>query len=176
VDEIRMEQLYNEYAGILRKICQKKTQGDHAYTQIIEEAIQDTFLAAYQSYDLLQKHPNKEAWLIKTCLNRLRPKLRAERARRRLIDHSLDDSTVMPIIDPDHDIDEFVRKLDVAAFQSTLLSMLQPLEEDVFRLYFLEDNTMQQIARDLAISENQVKLQIRHIRKKAKYLKCKNSL
>lgn len=174
VDEIHIEQLYNEYAGVLRKVCQKKTQGDHACTQLIEEAIQDTFLAAYQSYDIFQKHPNKEAWLIKTCLNRLMPKLKAERARRRLIDRSLDDSTAMPIIDPDHDIDKFIKKLDAAAFQSTLLSMLQPLEEAVFRLYFLEDNTMLQIADALALSENQVKVLIRHIRKKAKYLKCKN--
>ena len=168
-----IEALYAKYQRFLHTICRQKTGHDRAYDTLIEDCIQETFLLAYRHYDELQSHPNVQAWLVRTCLNRLLPYAKQQRDHQSVVAFPLDHTGVLFVADESNSSDAFVRSMDVKAFEATLLTALTAREENVFARYFLRGETMQETAEALGVSMNQVRVDIRHIRQKARLIQAK---
>lgn len=168
-----IEALYTRHQRFLHALCRQKTGYDRAYDTLIEDCIQETFLLAYQNCEALQAHPNPQAWLARTCLNRLLPYAQQQRRRQSVVALNLESGDALSVADEGHSTDAFIRGMDVRAFQASLLTALTPQEERVFAWYFLQEETMQATAEALGVTMNQVRVDIRHIRQKARLMQSK---
>lgn len=159
--------IYKENYSLLQTICRRKVGYQTDYSDIIDEAIQETFIQATKDYDKLKDNPMIKAWLIRTCLNRLMPKIKKMRFRQKLNAFSLDDPNSREIADKDL-IEEYENNEAFSTFYRRLIKMLTAEEKEVFTAYFIERQTMIAIAYARGISENKVKIIIQRIRRRAK--------
>lgn len=164
----RIEEIYHRYSPFLRNLCRKKTEGNPTYSDLIEDCIQDTFTIAFQEYEKINAHPNIQAWLIRTCLNRLLPKLKQQRKRFEVVKFSLDDTryqTEHPQVDV---IANHTRIKEAELFQQNLLRELDKQEKIIYYYYFEENFTMRETGTRLGISEGDIKNILKRIRRRAK--------
>ena len=168
-----IEALYVQHQRFLHALCRQKTGYDRAYDTLIEDCIQETFLLAYRNCEALQAHPNPQAWLARTCLNRLLPYAQQQRRRLKVVALDLEGEGALSVADESQSVDAFIRGMDLKAFQASLLTALTPREERVFEWYFLHEETMQATAEALGVTMNQIRVDIRHIRQKARLMQSK---
>lgn len=166
-----IDALYAKYYRFLLNLCRKQTSYQPIYADLIEECIQDTFLQAYLSRGKLQSHPCLQAWLARTCMNRLIPRAQQLRQHQAVEAFSLDDSHHAVPEPQVHTIEEHLDEQEYHSFHHALLAALSTQERMVYQQYFEQRRTMRQIADCIGITENQVRYAIRCIRNKAHFIK-----
>jgi len=170
--EQEFEKIYLEYSPLLRKICYSKVAPIAEYSPLIEEAIEDTFLVIYQKSDVFINHPNQQAWIIRTCMNRLIPKIMRYKNHKQRFCGSFDDPTThlerIKALDP---IARYIKKADIHTFLEYLQADLTDVERKVFALRFIQGKTILQIAIEMGRKEKQIRIVVQRIQKKAKNLR-----
>ena len=159
-------QLYAENAEFLIRLCYKRTGYDPRYKDIIDDCMQETFLAAFLAYSDLIQHENPRGWLALTCMHRLLYALRREKTRKWRMAAMLSMRKAEGI--PDCSTTE--NKLEQEAIHNYLQELRSELsteESMIFDAYFCHCQTMQTIAASQKIETNRVKTIVRRIRKKA---------
>ncbi len=172
--EAFLTNVYQENATFLLLLCKKRVGYNRAYQELIEDCIQDTFVIATKKYELLLEHPNVRAWLVQTCMNLLLPRLKREQTKMQLTAFSLDDTK--KAYEPQ--INYIEAYLHAAICREILLEVkndLTPKEQMISYRYFLEKQSMREIADAFSISENAVKGTIKKVRRKAKAKKIKEN-
>lgn len=83
--DVFFETIYEIYYKKLENQCLNYVGYSKEYLGMIEDSVQETFLKAIEDYEVLSTYPPSllEAWLRKTCKNRLGPALRKCRYRKR---------------------------------------------------------------------------------------------
>ncbi len=158
--------IYKEHSTFLRNVCRSKVSNQLEYHDLIEDCIQETFLTASEAYETIRKHPNIRGWLLQTCMNRLMASLRAIRYRQSLQAFSLDAPDAPEIAD-EGGLKSAIKRNE-AQFQLTQIrSVLSEEELEIFTSYFVENNTMHEVATIYAMKDEQVKNMIKRIRRKA---------
>ena len=158
--ELFLKRLYDENAVFLIRLCRKRTNYDPACADMVDACVQETFLAAFKECDTLAEHPNLRGWLVQTCLYRLMDAMERERKRREQVAFSLDSGQAEKLSGED--------TAETHSARQNLRSFFE--EKAVFTAYFLEQQTMRDIAAAQQLTENQVKAVIRSIRRRAKTL------
>ena len=92
-----------------------------------------------------------------------------ERKRREQVAFSLDSGQAEKLSGEDT-VETHSARQNLRSFFAVLLALLTPEEKAVFTAYFLEQQTMRDIAAAQQLTENQVKAVIRRIRRRAKTL------
>lgn len=164
---LSLEKIYTENIDYLRNLCRYKVGYNDLYDDLIEDCLQETFEIAVREYETLKTHPQIRGWLTRTCLNRLIPAVQQFRSHKKREAFSLD-STEHGEVEGSNSIEEYVQVAAYNSFLKQLQAVFTSEEHMVFQFYFIEGYTMAQIAAKGGISENKVKVIIRHIRKKAK--------
>ena len=167
--ELFLKRLYDENAVFLIRLCRKRTNYDPACADMVDACVQETFLAAFKACDTLAAHPNPRGWLVQTCLYRLMDAMAQERKRREQVAFSLDSGQAEKLPGEDT-LETHSARQNLRSFFAVLLALLTPEEKAVFTAYFLEQQTMRDIAAAQQLTENQVKGVIRRIRRRAKKL------
>jgi DNA-directed RNA polymerase specialized sigma subunit, sigma24 homolog len=158
---------------MLERMCMNKVARDSAHRDLVFNSVQDTFMLAHQSYNELVHHPNIEAWLKTVCNNRLKPYAkRLREAQGHAISLELLDSNQLR---NEQDVGERVLfDISTQEMVDELVSLLSKTEKVIFQLYFIEHNTIEEIAKARNSSTNNVKVVLSHIRTKAKKIMDKN--
>ena len=165
--EIFIKKLYDENITFLSRLCRKKTGYNPAFTDLIDDCIQETFLVALVEYEKLAEHENPRGWLVQTCIYRLMSAMKQERKREELITLSFEDNNIPSYFNSDT-VETYLMQKNAHSFLSTLLSQLTQEEGDIFKAYFYNQDTMQSIAKMRGCSENYIKSVIKRIRRKVK--------
>ncbi len=158
--------IYQEHSTFLRNVCRSKVNNQMEYRDLIEDCIQETFVTASESYDTLKNHPNIRGWLLQTCMNRLMASLRTMRRRQHLQAFSLDDAGAPEIAD-EGGLESAVNQNEARLQLTRIQSALSEDELKIFTSYFVEHNTMHDVAITYAMRDEQVKNVIKRIRRKA---------
>lgn len=159
--------LYQENVDFLYNLCRKKTGYDPAYTDLIDECIQETFVLAIKNYSILKDHPNVRAWLVRTCLNRILPSVQKQRNHQRRIAFSLDAPEGRELPGED-ELDRREKNQDIQNFITSLNSNLSAEESVIYQAFFLNGCTMLSIAKTHGVSVNKIKNILKRIRRKAR--------
>ena len=169
-----IHKIYNEYYTKLENMClQKVSNIDSAYGDLISSCIQDVFMLAYQSYDILVEHENVEAWLKKTCSNRLIPyKIRLDEKKSKIVPLELVDH--MQLINELDVSETVVNAISSQEFLEKLMPLLSESEKEVYVSYFVEHKTIEDIANKRNSSVASVKMVLNRIKNKGKRAREKN--
>ena len=167
-DHLFLEELYTAYAKDLERMCRRKVGYDPTFYDLIDETIQEVFLLAYEHYSTLKNHPNIGGWLMQTCNHRLLPYVKQQRSRNKYHEFSLDHPDA-PLIATKEDIaGTVVETIENRAMIDNLFALLTEKEQTTFQAFFLEKQSIAQIAAKEKTSENSIKALIYRIRQKAK--------
>lgn len=139
---------------------------DEQFFHCIEECVQEAFVVAYQSFEYLKTHPNVAGWLRITLENRIKQRMKKERARINR-NQSWEDVWFKVDVSEDeiakllHD-EECKQKVDYA------LSKLKTKERDLVIQHYFMGKSIREIAALYHTSQSVVKVQLHRIRQKLK--------
>lgn len=144
--------LVNQYQGLLLRMCYMYLRD----MELAKDAVQDTFLKAYQSLDGFRGDCSEKNWLLKIAVNTCRDMRRCAWFRhhdRRVTPEDLPRDVRMT--DDDNDLDVMC---DVMA--------LPPKLKEVVMLYYWQDMNVNEIARTLGITHSTVSFRLKRAKEK----------
>ena len=148
--QVLSEQYYTILFQYVSNICSNKT--------IVPDIIQDTFLIAYEKAELLQKHPNIEAWLYRTAQYRM---------LQILLDpfHRNTCSSIIPenIYDTHNYKDECIASVELYC---QIFQYIEPDEKKLFLQRYESGYPIKQLAKQYHTTEASIKMRLLRIRKK----------
>lgn len=166
-------ELFDRYHAMLKKFCWRYVNYEEIYADMIDESVLDTFVQAYSSYERLRNHPNVQGWLIITCFHRLRPRINQVRSYEKYRAFSIDDPQVPQMLLAESWEEKTITQLDARNQLNELCTALTEIERRVFREYYVQGLTIQEMAQRQHRSPGSVKASLRQIKKKANKQKNK---
>jgi RNA polymerase sigma-70 factor (ECF subfamily) len=130
-----------QYDSILRAL--DAATGDH---EIAVDATQDAFIKAHTRWSLIRTYEAPDTWVRRVAINVSRDRMRSER-RRRNREATHDASTGLSTAD----------QIDAETNVRALLDQLPQRQREVARLFYVEDRSVDDIARQLELSSGTVK-------------------
>lgn len=128
------------------------------------DCTQDVFLTACQKAALLLQHPNPGGFLFQTAKN-LAKKIRRESFRRMVTDVALEDMDTEPQ-DSDADIERMIDgEIDEQEYIEAVLAQLSPEKRTLYTLYYVNRNSMGQIANMLHLEEPALRMRYVRLRR-----------
>ncbi|NLC32933.1 MAG: sigma-70 family RNA polymerase sigma factor [Clostridiales bacterium] len=140
---------------------------DRQFLYVVEDAVQEVFETAYSSYNTLSSHPNIGGWLHIALDNRLNTKMKKTRSIQRASSPLQDDSQPVPAAQQD-DIELMLQNEAARQQVDHLLAALKPREQELVSLYYLEQKSAADIAKERHTSEKVISTQLYRIRKNLK--------
>ena len=126
----------------------------------VEDILQDAYFEAYKRRKMLLMHPNPAGWLYKTACNLYRNAGR----RRDNCNISLD---VVPEI---HTFAEETH-YECVEWRITIQSVLQEKDGHLLCRYYLEGYSVREIAKELNLTEENIRVKLTRIRKQMRSLR-----
>jgi RNA polymerase sigma-70 factor (ECF subfamily) len=130
-----------QYDSILRAL--DAATGDH---EVAVDATQDAFIKAHTRWSLIRTYEAPDTWVRRVAINVSRDRMRSER-RRRNREATHDPSAQLSTTD------QFEADANVRA----LLDQLPQRQREVARLFYVDDHSVDDIARQLGVSSGTVK-------------------
>ncbi|HYN32195.1 MAG TPA: sigma-70 family RNA polymerase sigma factor [Ilumatobacteraceae bacterium] len=130
-----------QYASILRAL--DSATGHH---DVAVDATQDAFIKAHTRWALIRTYEAPDTWVRRVAINVSRDRMRSERRRRNR--EATHDASAQPSTTEQFEADANVR---------ALLDQLPQRQREVARLFYVEDRSVDDIARQLDVSSGTVK-------------------
>ena len=130
-----------------------------------EEVAQDVFVKAFQSIDTFEGNAKFSTWLHRIAYTTAISHLRSNKKRK----DTVTDSTSIDVDafgTPSIDTRQNLEKLDSKKYIKQALEQLNPEDASVISLYYLQEQSMKEIAVILDIKENATKIKLHRARKK----------
>lgn len=169
--------IYISYAHRLERFCLQYIHYQAEYRDLIDDCIQKTFELATREYEELSVSSHVEAWLFKTCLNRLTSSLKTYR-RRNKRQSSLDTevSFSLPQEEICAAIDEMANHLSNQELLTKIMAALNEREREVVQRHLILGESFSEIARGKGTSIGAIKALLARSRSKARKIRDKNML
>lgn len=169
--------IYNRYAQQLEYFCLQYVHYQSEYRSLIDDCIQKTFETATQKYEMLSQCSYVEAWLFKTCYNRMTTAIRTYRRRKK---HrvSLEDETtfVLPQEAIAASIDELVSRISNQELLDRIIAALNEREREVVHRHLILGESLDNIAKEKDSSVGAIKAILARSRAKARKIRDKDLL
>ncbi|MCM1114716.1 MAG: sigma-70 family RNA polymerase sigma factor [Clostridium sp.] len=156
----RFTQIYNDYKSAIYKFCLVKLNGD---SDSAEDCMQNTFTVFYNKLQNGQEILNPRAYLYKTASNFVLKSIEAK---------AKEHSRTVPIseyedkaIDNHYEIDSSV---DYELLNQKLNKLLNPDEQQLLKLKYIDDLTIEQVAKVLCLNKQTVAKRLQRLREKIK--------
>lgn len=158
--EEQFTQIYNQYKSSIYKFCLVKLNGDNSGA---EDCMQNVFMTFYKKLKNNEEITNPRAYLYKIANNYIMKHIKI---------NAKDNSTVLPlddytdkVVDNQSDIDS---KLDYQLLNERLNKLLTPNEQQLLRLKYIDDLTIEQVAKVLNVNKQTVAKRLQRLRDKIK--------
>lgn len=161
-----LENLVVKYSDVLEKYGRLCVRYHPVHYGLVEDAVQETFIAASKAITTLMTHENVLGWLKVTLHRRILHELRKPSRTREQLYAEPDSSQVVN--------SKWVQQAFTAWEQETTLqdvmavvdAILTPEERTVFQLFFLNDYSTKETAQHTGSTHDAVRGRIARIRKK----------
>ena len=131
----------SQYFSLYKRCLQYTRDADAA-----ADIVQDSIVTAYLKLGDLKDPSNFEAWLISIAANHCHKWRRHQRRYRALNDE--DES----LVDPERSPEEVSLSTETKKLVVDGIERLNPLHQQVVRMFYLEDRSLKQIARALGLT------------------------
>ena len=156
----RFTQIYNEYKSSIYRFCLVKLNGD---SDSAEDCMQNSFIVLYKKMKNNEEIENPRAFLYKTASNYVLKCIEAK---------AKENSKTVPIseyedkaVDNQSIIDS---DIDYSILNKKLNDLLNPDEQMLLKLKYIDDLTIDQVAGILNISKPAVAKRLQRLREKIK--------
>lgn len=123
-----------------------------------EDIAQETYLMALEGWEKLKEHPNPAGWLVQTAKN-LRARFhRHIYYRMESIEEKFEKD--IPYIEPAY---------NMLLMEDLLENVYNKKEQVIAKKYFLEDDSVEELAEELGISEGSLRTRLYRMRRRLKY-------
>lgn len=153
-EEFRL--LVEQHSRNLFRLAWRMTGNQHD----AQEVVQETFLRAYRGYDQFEARSQPGTWLHRIAVNCALDLLRGRRheaGRLELQDVGDQANDAVPLPDAGPGPDRLLLSAEIQRRLSAALRRLSPAERTAFVLRHYEGSSMEQISRELGMSENAAK-------------------
>lgn len=158
------EALYRRFYETLRFLCMRYVGYDPRYMDAVDDCVQETFLAGYQHYEELLKHPNVGGWLTRTCMFRMGTVIRA----RKRDAHRTCNLEDVACADIRNGVQEWVDQEGAASAAKDLLSALSQTDRKLAYERYVCEDSMSKIAKKRGITESGAKVALYRVRQRAR--------
>lgn len=148
------EQFYLQTKGLVYQYLYKHVQ-DWFEAQ---DLAQQTYLIALEEWDTLKKHPNPSGWLMLTVKNLVMGYHRHIYYRMESMDTGVK-----------KEVSYEETAFDTLVMEDFFDSIYGVKERDIAKKYFLEEDSIQQLSRELGISEATMRTRLYRMRKRMRY-------
>lgn len=153
--EAEFEQFFvAQYDSILRTL--DALTGDH---EAAVDATQDAFIKTHARWSVIRTYDAPDAWVRRIAINVSRDRMRSERRRR-------DREATLEVASEPSTADRF----EADAIVSELLDRLPHRQREVATLFYVEDRSVDDIARQLAVSSGTVKSYLAEARERLRHV------
>ncbi len=130
-----------------------------------KDCVQDVFLTACRKAEMLEKHPNPAGFLFQTAKN-LAQKARRESFRQMAAELSSEDDGGNVFADANAEIEKVLDgEIDETEYIEAVLSKLPDDKRELYNLYYLNGNTMAEVAAALGAEEPAVRMRYVRLRR-----------
>lgn len=132
------------------------------------DAVQDVFLIAYEKIKSLKSHPNPAGFLFQTAKNIMKKKKR-EIYQKVLNEVYKNDNSIIDIADNNSNIINILDKnINEDDFLIDVFSQLSKEKKELYSLYYIQNNSMENIALKLGIEYSALRMRYVRLRKEIK--------
>lgn len=165
-DESWLKALYEEHYQLLYSVGRLFTGADEAPDSQVEDMIQETFLILWRKRGALFTHPNIGGWLVETLrrglLHRYTKKRRAGAPRSQSLD-----AVDMDLVTGGEKVFPLPEDaLEIKDRLETLKTLLGERDAALFYRYFALNLTARELAREMNVSEDCLRMRVTRLRKK----------
>lgn len=135
---------------------------------IVMDTVQDVFLTVYEKIDIVKKHPNPGGFLFQTAKN-LMKKRRREIYNKFAREISNDENMIEEIKDNSSDIFYIMdSRINEENFLTDVFSRLSNDKKELYSLYYLQNNSMENISKKLGIEYSALRMRYVRLRREIK--------
>ena len=146
------ERLVREHQGLCWHIIQRMVRN----TEDTRELCQDTFLRVHQSLHQYRGESALKSWIGRVAYHVALRHL--ERKRIPLVDsHDEDDTPLTESVSDGFDLEAACMDAEIAAHLHAAIEALPPLQRTVLTLYYLDENTIPEIAHITGLASGTIK-------------------
>ena len=120
-----------------------------------EDIAQETYLMALEEWDMLLEHPNPIGWLMRTARNLCNNYHRHIYYRM----EKIEDETEIPYIEPAYNL---------IVMEDLLENVYKKKERNIAKKFFLDGDSIEELAKDLGVSEGSFRTRLYRMRKRLK--------
>ena len=165
--ELFVEELEAKYHKMMLNRCMRYVNYDRRCMDIAQSCVQDVLMTAFQKYAELNDHPNIAGWLSRACDFRM-PEYAKDARNIWNYEISLDRLTERGLAVGQEEPIQCWHETE--ANQSTVNEMMDELSDSdkaLLSARYIEDGTMDEIAKKRGTTVSTVKVQLHRARKKA---------
>lgn len=156
------EKIWQENEVYIRKLCNYKLQ---SHPDLIDDCMQDVFLALITAVHDETEINNHKAWLTKVTVNKINDIYRDEKKKSEN-QVSLDDEKTALTTDFDYSYTEEISEKELDKHLQTILQSLTDKEKSLIEDFYRNNLSGREIAEKLDISETNVRQQIFRLKRK----------
>lgn len=133
-----------------------------------EEVAQDVFLKVYKTLGTFEQKSKFSTWLYTVTYRTSLDKTRKKQLNTYSVD---DDESYLQIADDDSKLpDELLFQSDLSAQIQTALAQLKPADATLITLFYLQENSVKEVAVIMGLTETNVKTKLHRLRDALKTL------
>lgn len=159
-EKINAEKIWHEHSAYIRKFCEYKLQ---SYPHLIDDCVQDVFLALLKALSDGKEISYPKAYLTKIALNKINDIYKTEEKRRETT-VSLDD--VNEWQDFDFSCMEEISEKEIEKRLEEILASLTDSEKKILDDFYIKKIRQKDLAKQMNISENALRQQVFRLRRK----------
>lgn len=161
-----LQELHEKHYVMLSRLTAKRLRESVGHTADLEDVLQEVFLLALEND--IRRHPNPAGWLVKAtinvCWNATKSNMKSIEKQRRFVQSKMEQSA-------DQTLFFVTSKRDETAMVELLMFLEQTLTEDEWALlkaYFLDGIPLEELAAQMGITPNNLRVKIHRLRQKVK--------
>ena len=158
--EDRFTLIYNQYKSSIYKFCLVKLNGDNSGA---EDCMQNVFMTFYRKLRNNEEITNPRAYLYKIAGNYIMKHIEA---------NAKQNNTILPLEDYTDkvvdDRDSVDSRIDYQILNEKLNKLLTPNEQQLLQLKYIDDLTIEQVAKVLGVNKQTVAKRLQRLRDKIK--------
>jgi len=161
-----LQELHDKHYVMLSRLAAKRLRESVGHTSDLEDVLQEVFLLALEND--IHRHPNPAGWLIKAtiniCWNATKHNMKSIEKQRRYVQRQMEQSAESTLF-------SITSKHDEASLRELLMTLEQVLTDDewvLLKARFLEGIPLEELAAQMGITTNNLRVKIHRLRKKMK--------
>lgn len=159
-----LEELHRAHYAMLLRLARNRLRATTGSDSEAEDVVQDVFLLAAEKD--IHNVPNPKGWLIKTtcnlCMKRVDRVVRESGKEQRLIQQKMDQSADRSV----YAVERQESETDALLWMVLLEQTLSKDDWEIMRKYCLEGVPINEIAAEMNVPVNRLKVKIHRLRKK----------